>query len=216
MEIINDKVYCRSCNRLTNHILLYEHKKEYSHFNVWHCVISCAGCDKISFAKVIKNINNDSQDVELFPEEPKVDRNHYIKFYTEIDDIPENIINLYQQIIKTYNQKHNIICALGLRTLIEAICNELNIKKGYKYDVNGNPLTNQGKKESIEGKIFGLYENKYIIWFHTLILQRIREIGNLATHELITPTSDELYSAIEIIELLLESVYKLKNHELLT
>lgn len=221
MEELKEKVYCRSCNRRTNHNVLFQHpvKLEVVALDIiyinYYCIISCAGCDYVSYITIISN-NKGEREVIVYPEEPKVERVHYQKIWSIINsDVPKNIKDLYIQIIESYNQNFDILCGIGLRTLIESICLELKITKGFKYDETGNPITKDGKKESLEGKIFGLYEKKFITWYHALILQRIREIGNAATHELVKPTSDELYSAIDIVEKLIENIYELKNHDLL-
>ncbi|AGK53171.1 DUF4145 domain-containing protein [Bacillus sp. 1NLA3E] len=216
MEELDRKLFCSACGRKTNHNILFQQQKEVRSFTIIYTLVKCAGCDHVSYASV-HLYDNVVREIIVYPEEPKVERNKFPKIWGIVrSNVPDNVKDLYNQIINSYNHEYNILCGLGLRTLIEAICLELKITKGYKYDINGKPLTQDGKKESLEGKIFGLFEKQYIIWYHTLILQRIREIGNAATHELIVPTSDELYSAINIIEMLIENIYELKNHELLS
>ncbi|RBP95385.1 uncharacterized protein DUF4145 [Cytobacillus firmus] len=227
MEFLENKVFCRTCGKKTNHLITTCHYESIKisnvhEFLITHAILKCAGCDTITYADIHHDPHVDEQGnqkdlrIIIFPEEPKVSMRVTTKgdiIYSS--EIPKNISEIYKQLVASYNRKHNLLCAIGLRTLIEAICNELKIIKGFKYDENKNPLTQEGKKESIEGKINGLYEKEYIIWYQTLILQRIREIGNAATHELVEPTSEELYSAIEVVENLLENIYNLKNHNLL-
>ena len=220
MELLNEKVFCTSCNRKTNHKIIHCHKvvydlRTFGKFTGHYIIISCAGCDNISFAKTFQGEDN-KRKITVYPEEPKVYISRHPQIWSQIESsVPVNIKELYNQVIYSYNQNHTILCALGLRTLIEAVCNELNIKKGYKHDTDGLPITSQGKKESIEGRIYGLYEEKYIIWNQTIVLQRIREIGNAATHDLIIPTTDEINGAIAIVETLISNIFELKNHSLL-
>ncbi|MGE6259207.1 DUF4145 domain-containing protein [Heyndrickxia sporothermodurans] len=82
-----------------------------------------------------------------------------------------------------------------------------NVKKLSKKNLH--ILTN-----SLEGKIFGLYEQGFIIWEQTVILQKIRDIGNAAVHEIKEPKLSEFFSAIKIIEDVLNNVYELKVHKL--
>ncbi|MFJ8245248.1 DUF4145 domain-containing protein [Peribacillus asahii] len=225
MEKLDRKLFCSACGHKTNHNILFQNKRELripnestlklKSLTAVYTIVRCAGCDNVSYATIFI-WDNAIKQIRVFPEEPKAVRSRYPKNWADLNkNIPSNIKDLYKQIIKSYNENFNILCGLGLRTIIEAICLELKITKGFKYDTNSKPLTQDGKKESLEGKIFGLYEQKHITWYHSLILQRIREIGNAATHELVTPTSDELYSAIDIVEKLIENIYELKDHELL-
>jgi Domain of unknown function (DUF4145) len=218
MDVLDEKLYCRGCGKKTNHISISKIKSEYFPRETIFSIVQCAGCDLNSYATFLNW--TEKKIVHKYPEEPKVSRNLFPQFWSQVsNNIPENIKELYIQLIESYNNKHNILSALGIRTLIESICLNQNVDKGtlftskdqHKFNKKGLVVIST----SLEGKIFGLYENRFIIWEHCLILQRIREIGNAATHELISPTSDELYSAIEIIEKLIENVYELQNHELL-
>lgn len=223
MKLLEEKVYCRKCKGIRNHFVVFQYPVEDYEENLNiitnHSTLQCAGCDAITYADVFQVAPYDEEDsivhINIYPNPPEVSVPFNNKFLPFGTSMPLNIHEIFEQLTYSYNKKHNILCAIGLRTLIEAICNELKISKGFKYDTKGTPLTDGGKKESIEGKIYGLYENKHIIWYETLILQRIREIGNAAAHELITPTSEELFSAIGIIERLLDSIYHLKEHKLL-
>lgn len=214
----------RTCDDNRNHCKIHNYSVPGSYkldnFINEYYILQCAGCDTVTFAKFTKYLNEKLvytiEDIKIYPEPSKVTPGITMKLIIKYSNlIPQNIINLYAQLVSSYNRELNLLCAIGLRTLIEAICNELNIIKGYKYDSEGKALTQEGKKESIEGQIFGLFEKSHILWYETLILQRIREIGNAATHELVTPFTKELQSAIEIIERLLENIYHLKYHRLL-
>nr|WP_240465408.1 DUF4145 domain-containing protein [Neobacillus thermocopriae] len=103
--------------------------------------------------------------------------------------VPENLNKLYKQTINAYNSQQNILCAAGLRTIIEGICNELNIKKGHIYNKDGSKKLNEKNKviftDNLAGRIFGLYENGYIIFTHALLLQKIKNIGNKAVHDIV-------------------------------
>ncbi|WP_164988935.1 DUF4145 domain-containing protein [Fictibacillus sp. S7] len=225
MEFVPEKVYCEKCNGLRNHKIIYKFPDPNNNLDqgifIDHSILQCAGCDSVTYGDISSvwiehNGERPHLYVNIYPDPPAVEKPITIDpFESILLHIPINIRSIYLQLVAAYNQKHNLLCAIGLRTLIEAICNELGIIKGFKHDNDGNPLVQEGKRESIEGKIYGLYENKHIIWYETLILQRIREIGNAAAHEAVIPTSEELHGAIEIIERLLVNLYQLKNHKLL-
>ncbi|MGA4718978.1 DUF4145 domain-containing protein [Fictibacillus nanhaiensis] len=222
MTLLEEKVYCKSCKGIRNHFIIYQYPVHQDNEDLEiilnHSVLKCAGCDEITYADVYNIAPFDEYSIghiQIYPDPPAVSKAIHSKFLPFETTMPLNIQEIFEQLISSYNQKHNLLCAIGLRTLIEAICNELRITKGFKYDNTGKPLTQEGKKESIEGKIYGLFEHKHIVWYEALILQRIREIGNAAAHELVTPTSEELHSAIAIVEKLIDNIYHLKEHKLL-
>ncbi len=98
---------------------------------------------------------------------------------------------IYKEAITCYNGKAPILCAAGLRALLEGICQDKRIK--------GKNL-----KARIEGLQTRL-PNKNII----RNLHHFRFMGNDAVHELAAPKSNELALAIGVIEDLLSFFYEL-------
>jgi len=127
---------------------------------------------------------------------------------------------LYEQIVESYNNQHLILCTSGLRTLIEGICSNLDIKKGYLYDLNKNKVHDDDgvtrKKESLGARIFGLYEGEYIVFVQAMILQKVKVIGNDAIHDIIVPDINTVKEIISILEKVMYDIFELGKHPLLT
>ncbi|PAK32428.1 DUF4145 domain-containing protein, partial [Peribacillus simplex] len=90
-------------------------------------------------------------------------------------------------------------------------CLDVGIKQGYLYDEAIKIRVNKNDEpiisKALEGKINGLYNENMIIWDQAKILQKIRDIGNAAVHEIKQPSIPVFKSAIQIIEQVLNNVY---------
>ncbi|WP_025115337.1 DUF4145 domain-containing protein [Lysinibacillus fusiformis] len=236
MKDLNEQVYCSNCKGKRNHKIISTYSEGASvqddyHWHAEYHIVKCAGCNKIAF--VVQYGDEDTWDyidgerewVDLFtvyPEEPEEDKRldiHQVekKYFKHA---PEIINHLYEQIVESYSNKHFILCTSGLRTLIEGICSQLGIKKGYLYDEAGAKLPNKDgvikKSETLGGRIFELYERGLILFPQALILQKVKGIGNDAIHEIIVPNVKTIKKIIDIIEKVIYDIYELKNHELLS
>lgn len=213
----NQRIYCNDCRRETNHICLYHfrgncylraselftvHLDSHS-YRLW----KCAGCDSCtlehySFDELFdfSEITDDEEDqlewqkyVASFPEiislyYPK--RNKYSlssKFFSQLSEALDRI---YKEMVNAYNHETPMLCAIGIRALIEGICSDQEITGG-----------------NLEKKIDGLASilPKNIV----TNLHNLRFMGNEAAHELSEPTQEELKLAIEICEDLLNYLYDL-------
>ncbi|MDA2275491.1 hypothetical protein CBR59_28220 [Bacillus thuringiensis] len=124
----------------------------------------------------------------VYPEEPKVEtaEERWKRGFKKLSFIPpktfryvpQNLNGLYNQTISAYNLHQNILCAAGLRIIIEGICNELNIKKGHIYNKDSSKKLNEKNQEiytdNLAGRIFGLYEKGHIIFTQALLLKKIK------------------------------------------
>ncbi|WP_042346084.1 DUF4145 domain-containing protein [Bacillus massiliigorillae] len=241
MEPLKQPVYCKKCNGKTNHWIIKTYKEtsnpedEFQWHDTYH-IVKCMGCNTIAFVKQYGTeddwdyISGDRQwfdTFQVYPEQPNEDEieleAYRRKYHLEpkiFHNSPENIQELYTQTIESFNMTHYILCAAGLRTLIEGICLHLNIKKGYLYNYEGNRISvnnedNPREHKTLGGKIFGLYENGKIILPKALILQEIVKIGNDAVHSIVIPKHTTLKEIIRILEGILEDVFELKHHQLL-
>jgi hypothetical protein len=234
LKQLEEKVYCTNCRGKRNHNILStydgtDRSVDFQHQDLFH-VVSCAGCERIAF---VNQYGDEEQwDVDesgerywydtfnVYPEEPpKQELNIYELRGKHFINVPESIKSLYDQIIHVHNQGFLLLSTVGIRTLIEAICLDVGIKEGSLFEDKDNIKVNKKGENivstSLEGKIYGLYEQGMIIWEQTLILQKIRDIGNAAVHEIRTPKIKVFMSAVGIIEQLLTNVYDLKVHKLL-
>lgn len=98
-----------------------------------------------------------------------------------------------------FNNANYILCAAGIRAIIEGICIDNDINKGNLYS-----------------KIDELNKKGILTTQHSEILHNHRCIDNSAIHELAIPSKEELSLAIEILEHTLENIYELefKAHRL--
>ena len=244
-KYVDRKVYCKFCKGERNHKVIYTYQEDaqmyvrndedYFQWQASYNIIKCAGCDTVAF--LLQYGDEDTWDIidgerewidiyTVFPEEPVTlnkDDPYFDYFKLEVKNfkyVPENIKGLYKQIVESYNNKHFILSTSGLRTLVEGICAQLNIKKGYIYDREKNIISlnkdkNNVKAESLGGRIFGLYENELILFPQALILQEIKEIGNAATHDIIVPDFEDIREIILILEKVMYDIYEMNKHDLL-
>ncbi|WP_267890335.1 DUF4145 domain-containing protein [Leptospira venezuelensis] len=100
-----------------------------------------------------------------------------------------------------------MLCAAGLRAMIEGVCADQKIKKGpvEEKDKNGQIVTKQ--KGNLEGKINGLTQENLLTEKQANILHQHRFLGNTALHRLKKPDKDKLKLAIEILEHILDAIY---------
>lgn len=110
----------------------------------------------------------------------------------EFKKVPKKLRLMYNEVIIAFNDKLPILCAIGIRALLEGICAAQNIP--------GNTLKNKvdGLSTILEQEIS---DN----------LHSIRFLGNIAAHELEEPTKEEVSLAIEVCEMILILFYEYMN-----
>ncbi|MBN8658631.1 MAG: DUF4145 domain-containing protein [Anaerolineae bacterium] len=213
----DQRIHCNNCNRDTNHLCLYHQRAQCylsttevftvtldSHgYRLW----KCAGCDACtlehySFEELFDfSEEEDDEDdrrmwqeyVATFPDTlslyyPKRNKNSIrSKPFKQLSDA---LSKIYEETVKAFNDEMPMLCAIGIRALIEGICSDQEITGG-----------------NLEKKIDGLANilPKNIV----VNLHNIRFMGNEAAHELSAPNQEELKLAIEICEDLLNYLYDL-------
>lgn len=202
--MINDtiKSYCRSCYKKTNHNILKEVEEsnyEEYRYDVSYQILECLGCDTKSFREVFYDIEAQYPLYDDYWEIPKE-----ISIYPRVIEGHKEIDNLYQlpDIVRiTYSEvlvalRHNskILAGLGLRSVVEAVCNNLDIP-GQKLEARINKLTSSG----------------YISKNDAERLHGIRFMGNDAAHDIKEPKKESLSVALQIIEHLIASIYILEK-----
>ena len=188
------KIYCNWCKQETNHELKGEHTIRFNFpdgsfpevlvYRFWICM----GCERGTLQEGYWNIGmpDDYEEQEYFPE-----RSQTFLVPKSYSKLKPTLAAIYKESITCYNGKAPILCAAGLRALLEGICQDKRIK--------GNNL-----KARIEGLRTRL-PNKNII----RNLHHFRFMGNDAVHELAAPKLNELVLAIGVIEDLLSFFYEL-------
>jgi len=208
------KSYCSTCSRPTNQKVLKEEEIKYHEQETgwWddtsYQIIQCMGCDTISFRKLYNDISiqqsyeEDTTSQELYPKRGSHSRP--IKAYR---NLPIDIKKVYQETIDAYNNNLTLLCGVGIRAVVEAICIDKAITEGIFTNSSGK----QVKSKSLDGKIYGLASKGYLTSDNAEILHELRFLGNAAVHELSTPSLDELSLAIDIIELIIDNIYEVKH-----
>jgi hypothetical protein len=194
-----ERYFCNFCKQETKHNLLWQYEKsdeipeasatEFIIWSIWECM----GCETIS-AKVESGIDwttDREEQVEFFPRR----RQEYAtkKRYT---NMPASLNAIYEEIIDAFNNDSNMLCAAGLRGLLEGFCVEINPS------VSG-PNIGFLKKLSALENVVPQNVVKNLHNFHFL--------GNQALHELKNPGREELALAIEVVEDILGIVYDLDS-----
>ena len=215
------KVYCRQCKIVTNYEVLQEVSEsatpeeliesDYAFSNsVWQ-IIRCKGCDIISFREYWEtdfDWNPETQEVNgIETIYPKITKDSYAPktlFY-----IPLKLRGIYRESIDSFNLNNFILCAAGLRAIIEGLCSDKGIKSGLVLITKGKDDGKIKRRRTLQGKIEGIIEKNHLTKEHGNILHEFRFLGNEALHVLSPSTKDELKIAIGIIEHTLENVYEL-------
>ena len=198
---MDKKYYCRICKGKRNHKLLQketrnENTEDYSWTEIFS-IIQCLGCDNMSFLKKYSDdsmiyYNDKIDDIDYYEEEEIFPK--YIAGGIEIiimtHYLPKKVRNIYQETVEALKNDLYILASGGLRTIIEAICNELKIKEG-----------------NISKRIDELLSKGHLTKTQVNRLHSIRFLGNDALHEVDTPEKEIVYGLFDIINHLLQDLF---------
>jgi len=197
-----ERVPCNDCQHPTWHEQLFSKERHHSveteqgafSWKSISTMLECRGCDAITLKiETIFEEDND-QLIGFYPA-----RNLEQVSRKRFRNIPFKLDALYREIIDAFNGRNHLLCAGGLRALLEGVCVDRGITKG--------PDAKGKMRSTLEGKINGL--KKIIPSTIAEKLHGFRFIGNDALHELVEPQRKDLALAIEIIEDILNLVYEL-------
>lgn len=189
---------CSNCKIETNHTIHSEHREEGDpseyHYTRRHQIVKCDGCDNLSFRKVFIDYENawptgDNEwetptEIDIFPPISVAKINYYF--------LPHIVGSIYRETCDAYSQGSLTLTGIGLRTTLEAICNDQAIA-GKELSTR---ITNLATK--------GLISKKDSTRLHA-----IRFMGNDAAHDIKKPIKKNLDAALIIVEHLLTTVYLL-------
>jgi hypothetical protein len=105
--------------------------------------------------------------------------------------LPTHLEQIYREVVETFNGGSLILCAAGLRALLEGICKDIS----------------PGHKGNLSKRIDALASLIPSNIVHNL--HSFRFLGNGAVHELARPAKRDLALAIEVIEDILNILYEL-------
>lgn len=103
-----------------------------------------------------------------------------------------NLYDLYEEIKEAFESGSNILAGVGLRAMVEAVCMQEKI---------------EGR--NLQEKIKNLHNKGLIASSEQPILDKLRLIGNLSTHQIKAFPLDKLNYALDIINHVLKSIYVL-------
>ncbi|MFN0256627.1 DUF4145 domain-containing protein [Pedobacter ureilyticus] len=195
------KEYCGHCNTNTNHIVVKSEKKGSTpdanfDWSEEYAIIKCMGCDSLQFRttysdETMISWNHEEQEefyydiVKYFPKN--------IVGYKALENsynIPDKIRVVYNESVEALKNDCYLLCAVGLRAVIEAIC----IDQG----ITGRNL---------EIKINNLVRSKLITEKDSGRLHSIRFLGNDSVHDMEVPKESKIRIALNIIEHLINNLY---------
>ena len=153
------KIFCGRCGRDTNHHILCERsegskKDDDYHWGIDHYFVQCAGCDNYCYA--LSRWDEDDWDPysgevtihwDTYPvskgQRPSID---------DSDELPNKVNIIYREVIASINSNLHILSAIGLRTLIEAICKDRGVE-GKNLEVLIDALARNGILSTDQAKI---------------------------------------------------------------
>ena len=213
------KSYCNSCERITNHTVLKEEKRDSQYeqedvqiemVGTWQ-IIECNGCESRSFRETW--IQSDFTHGSGSPLEketlyPMTEENIIRVIYYR--NLPTQLRGIYIETVGAFNNEMFVLCAAGLRTIIEGVCNNKKIVDG-PIDFVGKGTKPIKREKNLQGRIGGLFENGFLTKQHTENLHEFRFLGNEALHTLDPPTKEELILAFDILHHTLHNIYELEG-----
>ncbi len=204
------RTHCNKCRKDVNHEILMNYyqngtavlgsdfdmrygKVDYTadYFNDYQ-IIKCLGCDSISFRSYnyfseIQNEIDDGTWEERYPESAE-------RTEKDFKYLPSTLIEIYEEVVMAYNKKGSILCAAGIRAILEGICKDKGITD-----------------DNLDKKIQEMCKQGFIAKQHESILHKLRFLGNEVLHELQKPTQEEISAALDIIEHVIESLYEIER-----
>lgn len=190
------RLYCNRCRSENNHLSRGSHSRtDTDSEGVWKTVVytllTCGGCDtgvlEVSEIAAGWEIEEGEQFFRYAYYPPRASADHHKKLFRKL---PKSLRVIYWETVDAYNGGLNILCAGGLRVLIEGICSDRKIR--------GPNL-----KEKVD-KLEQILPKNLVQHLHAF-----RFIGNEALHELGIPEREILRMAIDVGEDLLNFLYDL-------
>lgn len=214
-------VPCVKCNGATKHQVLTSIEVNGSEYNQeetcgveWahhYQIIQCGGCESISFRHTSQDSENfDPITYEIYETEQLYpEREATILPTKSYSNVPPNLRRIYSELIDCFNNDSPILCAAGLRAIVEGICAEHGILNGPVEKLAKGGTSKTVRSKDLQGRIAGLQEKGLLAKKNADTLHEHRYLGNEAVHQLARPSNNELRLAIEIVELTLDQLYEL-------
>jgi hypothetical protein len=124
------RIICPRCGgEPRNHTVVSEHVEDWQeglgYGQIVYQICKCAGCDQIRFRHFSLDMNGDLDpyDIRVYPEAPK-------RKAPPFDDasLPSKVQHIYRESVMVFGVGANILAGGGLRAIVEAICQEQEVK----------------------------------------------------------------------------------------
>ncbi|PEB02130.1 DUF4145 domain-containing protein [Bacillus cereus] len=213
----------------------FEEEIDFS-FSDEYYIIQCMGCDKVAFLNIYSDetmfyIDGDDywgnrvylQDYNVYPEEPQredvIPKSLRFESQYEFNHLPEFIEVLREEVISAYKINSRLLCGMGIRMIVEAVCKEKGITKTPKLK-KGNPILDRNgttvmRNLTLSEKIDRLKEQNIIDESQKNILHEVRDLGNDTAHEIKSHTLRLLKSVLNVVEFILYNIYEIPNIRIL-
>ena len=207
----NCKCFCNRCKFATKHIIISDiqdkgfDNEDGISWNDDYQIIKCDNCNTISFRKDAWLSENQDEDNDGSYEELYPDSEENVRKEQVYKALPFSLSEIYREVIIAYNKNLVLLAAVGIRTILEGICKDKKVYKGLVPNEDGK----EHNRKSLEGKIYGLLQNGLISETQTSALHELRFLGNNAVHDLEEPSREELKTALDIIEHMIDDLYEL-------
>jgi hypothetical protein len=203
-------VRCKECgNDFRNHRVLFEHKNTFedgdggwSH-DICHQLIECMGCECIRYRRYSMSQERTNEyhehvphNISVFPDDGGDTLTRSALDFGNDDDfvplVPENVVKMYRETVTALNSGARTLAGGGLRATVEAICLAQGITTG-----------------NLQKKIDALDKQNLLTKAQADLLHEERYIGNAALHELATPSKSDIEDGLQIVEVLINTIYVL-------
>jgi hypothetical protein len=194
------RLYCNTCGRETNHRVCHSEQFFYPDYVDDHLagyeeavlrMLLCQGCDTGSLEQcwtMSGHVDQSGKQVYSASYSPPRMAGHVAR--RKFNKLPDRLDRIYAETISAFNSGTDVLCSVGLRSLIEGICADKAIV-GCNLKVMINGLTDLLPANIVDR------------------LHSFRFMGNTAAHELQPPDRRDLKLAIEVSEDLLNYLYDL-------
>jgi hypothetical protein len=185
-------IFCNRCRNETNHLCQAAHSRLRTYGveweETWYGLWVCAGCEEALLETRYEDSGCGGEpDLAFFPK-----RYMHGTVVKRLTGLPADLQKVYAETIEAFNSGLHVLCAAGLRSLLEGICDD----KG----MQGNKLD-----QKIKGLTSILPQNL------VTSIDSLRFIGNNAVHDLKAPTAEALRLGIEVLEDLMNFLYELEH-----
>jgi len=197
---LEECLLCNTCAHETRHGLIAKHsfsipyyigtEREWDVDQHWE-LFQCLGCNQVT-VRVTTDLPSKTR--KFYPERVVVD--HQKKEYQKL---PANLDSLYTEVVNAINNNLLLLCAAGLRALLEGLCADKGITEG--------PNEHGKIAKTLEGRINGLTTIVPVGIVRNL--HGLRFLGNQALHELEVPSKGDLELGLGVIEDIFNVVYDL-------